>query len=37
MFEMTLKYTLNRFMTAFIYLVWAGFWTAVYLTVKQGL
>ena len=37
MFEMTLKYTLNRFMTAFIYLVWAGLWVAVYLTVKQGL
>ena len=33
MFEMTLKYTLNRFMTAFIYLVWAGFWTAVYLDI----
>lgn len=37
MFEMTLKYTLNRFMAAFIYLVWAGLWGAVYLTAKQGL
>ena len=34
MFEMTLLYSLNRFMVAFSYFSWAGLWTAVYMMIK---
>ncbi len=35
MFEMTLKYSLNRFMAAFVYISWAGLWVILYNTISQ--
>ena len=35
MFDMTLKYSLNRFMAAFVYISWAGLWTVGYIFVKS--
>ena len=35
MFDMTLKYSLNRAMTTFGYLSWAVFCTAAYIVLKQ--
>ena len=35
MFEMTLKYSLNRFMAAFVYISWAGLWAVGYVMVNN--
>lgn len=35
MFDMTLKYSLNRFMAAFVYISWAGLWTVGYYCLKS--
>lgn len=35
MFEMTLKYSLNRFMAAFVYISWVGLWTAGYYFLES--
>ncbi len=35
MFDMTLKYSLNRFMAAFVYISWAGLWTVGYSFLKS--
>ena len=35
MFDMTLKYSLNRFMAAFVYISWAGLWTVGYVMVNN--
>lgn len=35
MFDMTLKYSLNRFMAAVVYISWAGLWTVGYTFVKS--
>ena len=35
MFDMTLKYSLNRFMAAFVYISWTGLWTAGYSFFKS--
>ena len=34
MFDMTLKYSLNRFMAAFVYISWAGLWAVGYIFFK---
>lgn len=35
MFDITVKYSLNRFMAVFVYLTWAAVWTAGYILAKQ--
>ena len=35
MFDMTVKYSLNRFMAAFVYISWAGLWAVGYIFVKS--
>lgn len=35
MFDMTLKYSFNRFMASFVYISWTGLWTVGYMFVKS--
>ena len=35
MFDMTLKYSLNRFMAAFVYISWVGLWAVGYVMVNN--